>query len=255
MKGWRWKLLGVWLVLVAVDCFAFALRLAVGKAPTGVMFSLYFPAFWFFLTPMRQTFAMRGFADMVESSGMSERARILAERLGVSSRPVYVLTGGPGEWKLASVLEDRICITEKLAKEVSIEALDWILGHELAHLRVPAKKKAPLPPVVTVALMVLIYVALMSIFVVPFGLKSFVGFGLVFASVLLFSKLGPSKTTPEIELECDRLAASVTSPEAGLEALSALLEAHRGEKGVEGYPSRQRRLAQMTDMLEARSVS
>jgi Zn-dependent protease with chaperone function len=147
----------------------------------------------------------------VKSGTLYNRAFRLARRVGADLERVYVVPPGRGHLTNAFGLWRGIAVTDNFGEYLSGPQLDFVIGHEMAHVKGRHTRKR--------------FSAILLLFVTLILLSSRFSPGAAFRSVFVFLfLLAPVLTIYFIsryfEYSCDRKAIDFTNdPEAGLHAL------------------------------------
>lgn len=150
----------------------------------------------------------------VKSGTLYNRAFRLARKVGVSLDRVYVVPPGRGHLTNAFGLWRGIALTDNFGEYLSGPQLDFVIGHELGHVKGRhTRKKFSVVLLVFVALILLASgVSVTAIFRPIFVLLA-----------LVVPLLAINAISRYFEYECDREAVEFTDdPEAGLHALANL---------------------------------
>ena len=148
----------------------------------------------------------------VKSGTLYKRAFRLARKVGVDLDRVYVVPPGRGHLTNAFGLWRGIALTDNFGEYLSGPQLDFVIGHELAHVKGRHARKE-----FSFILLVFVALGLLSFRLSPMTAVSRPIFVLL---VLLAPLLAIYAISRYFEYSCDREAIEFTSdPEAGLHAL------------------------------------
>ncbi len=188
---------------------------------------------------------------------LTEKVKNLAARMGISPVPVRRLVGRTGTSQInAWVKHDTIFVTEKAISRLRDVEIDFLLGHELGHLRrIRHRKRVLKHPI-----LILCFVAILPVLTV--ARVDFLWQTRVLALVALFSALvvftvwlahRAPLSGKAIELECDLIGAELCGDfEAAYAALDKLTaEENPVDSKLSSYPTRDERLGQIRDLQVA----
>jgi Zn-dependent protease with chaperone function len=165
--------------------------------------------------PMRLHSAQGIRLRRVKSGTLYNRAFRLARKVGVDLKRVYVVPPGRGHMTNAFGLWRGIALTDNFGEYLSGPQLDFVIGHELAHVKGRHARKR-----FVFILLLFAILASLSFWLSPVTM-------LLRPILILFALLVPLLTIYFIsryfEYSCDREAIGFTNdPEAGLHALANL---------------------------------
>ena len=176
-------------------------------------------AFVLRLTAARALLKLTGMTPQALSTGdLRDRAFAMAERMGVKLQQVYLIPSGKGQLANAFARTgNTIAFTDYLLKRMSQREVDYVLGHELTHLKLKHPKK------LGYAVMFGVFVGVFaSSFVVPFLNNSIAGrYALLFVIISVL----PYFFSRRFEYAADAGAVAVTGDaRAAISALFKLSE-------------------------------
>ncbi|MGO8796095.1 MAG: M48 family metallopeptidase [Candidatus Sulfotelmatobacter sp.] len=148
----------------------------------------------------------------VKSGTLYNRAFRLARKVGVNLDRVYVVPPGRGHLTNAFGLRRGIALTDNFGEYLSDPQLDFVIGHELAHVKGKHTRKK-----LSVVLLLVVVLALLS-----FSLSSAATAfrPILMLTVLLAPLLVARGLSRHFEYSCDQEAVGFTNdPESGLDAL------------------------------------
>jgi Zn-dependent protease with chaperone function len=194
--------------------------------------------------PMRLQEAQGIKLRRVKSGTLYNHAFRLARKVGVDLERVYVVPPGRGHLTNAFGLWRGIALTDNFGEYLSGPQLDFVIGHELAHVKGRHTRKK-----FSAILLLVVVLAMSSFSVSPVAAASRSIFMLI---VLFVPLLTIYRLSRYFEYSCDRQAIGFTNdPESGLHALANLYR-------MTGSPARCGRIVELfmthpslTNRLEA----
>lgn len=151
----------------------------------------------------------------VKSGAAYKRALVLAKEMGTTLKKVYVVPAGRGHMTNAFGMGQSIALTDNYGKFLQGAQLDFVIGHELAHVKGRHGRKKILTTVSTYATLG-IFTLVQPQRVMPFR-----------PALNLIVMLGPTLAfyylSRHFEYAADRAAVELTQdPKAGINALASL---------------------------------
>lgn len=156
----------------------------------------------------------------VKSGELYKRSQVMSKKMAVPIKRVCVVPFGRGRLTNAYGGRNQIAITDDYGNWLHGSQLDYVIGHELAHV----KQKDPVKTVITMTtVFAVISAAALLIPQLPVTEKILFSFGVILIPLLFFYALSRRH-----EYAADRLAVEATrEPEMAIRALTALYR--RGE--------------------------
>jgi len=189
--------------------------LASGSARTAVL--LFFAAFAVKLIARFQLQKLMGMQPQALTTGeLRDTAFAMANRLGVKLQQIFVIPAGKGQMANAFARSgNTIAFTDYLLQRMSRREVDYILGHELSHLRLKHLQKLGWAYMASIGAGVFLFTSFRSF--IPES--PFVRYGLLFA----ISTLGPYFWSRRFEFAADAGAVEATGDaEAAISSLFKL---------------------------------
>jgi len=199
------------LLLAAKGIIAFAS----GSSRTAVL--LFFAAFAVKLIARFQLQKLMGMQPQALTTGeLRDTAFAMANRLGVKLQQIFVIPAGKGQMANAFARSgNTIAFTDYLLQRMSRREVDYILGHELSHLRLKHLQKLGWAYMASIGTGVFLFTSFRSF--IPES--PFVRYGLLFA----ISTLGPYFWSRRFEFAADAGAVEATGDaEAAISSLFKL---------------------------------
>ena len=189
--------------------------LATGSARTAVL--LFFASFAVKIFARIQLQKLLGMQPQALTSGeLRDAAFSMANRLGVKLQQIFVIPAGKGQMANAFARSgNTIAFTDYLLQRMSRREVDYILGHELSHLRLKHLQKLGWAYMASIGAGVFLFTSF-STFIPN---SPFARYALLFA----ISTLGPYFWSRRFEFAADAGAVGATGdPEAAISALFKL---------------------------------
>jgi Zn-dependent protease with chaperone function len=166
----------------------------------------------------------------VKSGAGYKRAFVLAKEMGTTLKRIYVVPAGRGHMTNAFGLGQSIALTDNYGKFLHGAALDFVIGHELAHVKGRHGRKK-------ILIMATAYGTLGALFLIlPHNLTPFrpiLNFVVMLGLVLAFYFL-----SRHFEYAADRAAVELTQdPKSGIDALASLSVSQKHPKTLIRLPS------------------
>ncbi len=153
--------------------------------------------------------------QVVKSGAAYKRAFVLAKGMGIPLKRVYVVPTGRGHLTNAYGLSNSIALTDNYGKFLHGPLLDFVIGHELGHVKARHGHRR-----LVIVGTIYAFVGILAI-VVSYGLTALRPLFDIVA--ILGPVLAIRYVSRRDEYEADRVAAELTQdPEAGIKALASL---------------------------------
>jgi Zn-dependent protease with chaperone function len=191
--------------------------------------------------------------NVLKSGETRNRAFTLANRMGVQLDRVFLVPAGKGHLTNAYGISNAIGLTDNLGKYLSKAEMDFVIAHELAHVKLRHGRNYVLLLVAIFASMAILFYKSSSWIPSVQPLLQFL--------VVLFPLIALKYVSRQHEYAADREAMDFTSdPEAALRALINLNQIHAAPvhcdaltESVMTHPSVAHRLSRMSDIGHIRS--
>jgi Zn-dependent protease with chaperone function len=151
----------------------------------------------------------------VKSGELYKRAFFIAKEMNIPLKRVYVVPAGRGQLTNAYGLSNSIALTDNYGKFLAGAELDFVIGHELAHVKA---RNARGNMLMMFGLFAGLLLAVLLYSPIPSKLRPWIDFIVIFVPALTFYF-----RSRRSEYAADRFAVELThDPEAGVEALCNL---------------------------------
>jgi Zn-dependent protease with chaperone function len=181
---------------------------------TGILWLVY-AAILAMVGTMSLSFAEGMKLQRVKSGELYKRAFVLAKEMRTTLKRVYVVPAGRGHLTNAYGLPQSIAVTDNYGKFLSRAQLDFVIGHELGHVRARHGRKKLLI-VMTVFASIALVCFVLAPMLTPF--RPFVDISVVFVPTLTFYFF-----SRHFEYAADEAGVELThDPETAINALASL---------------------------------
>ena len=241
------------LVGLAIDLMAYLVHLNTGlKLQGGPPVSIMFFGFW--ITGLILKFLAIGSASLKDVSvDLQSRFEILCWKLKLSNQKLLITQKSQ---VTGLIFKDEVFVTTRAVIELSPPAIEFILGHELAHRRFfSIRQPETIRPKKWLG-WVLVGLAIISLtslrLEMPWPYYILICLPLISSLIYLSFKIPTAATSAgrDMEFACDFVAITVMSePKAAIEALCALSHGSKFDQKLSGYPSKEQRLEQVQRFL------